>query len=247
MDNDLAKIKDLYEEAFDTLNGHKPVPEIKVRFYPYVGINHTIRVRNGKVYVRIAELCRHAPLEVHESLAFILVGKLLKKKVLPQISNVYRSFIKSDEMRRKAIKNKRAKGRKVITTSKGNVYDLDKIFERLNLLYFKNKLKKPILSWSKRSTYRILGHHDSTHEAIIISKSLDDKTVPQYVVEYVVFHEMLHIFHPTEHRNGRRYNHTPEFKRDERKFAYFEEAEEWIEKNSQKLKRKAKKKKSARK
>lgn len=248
MSNDLSQIKSLYETAFDTLNEHKPVPEIKVRFYPYVGINHTIRVRNGKVFVRITELCRSASLEVHESLAFILVGKLLKKKILPQISNPYREYIKSDEMRLKAIKNKRAKGRKVLTTSMGETYDLNKIFERLNILYFKNKLKKPTLSWSKRTTYRILGHHDSTHEAIIISKSLDDKSVPEYVVEYVVYHEMLHIFHPTEHRNGRRYNHTPKFQQDEQKFAYFEEAEEWIRKNTQKLKRNAgKKQKSARK
>ena len=79
MTDTLAEIKNLYEIAFDTLNGHNPVPEINVRFYPYVGINHTIRIRNGKVYVRIAELCRQAPLEIHESLAFILVGKLLKK------------------------------------------------------------------------------------------------------------------------------------------------------------------------
>jgi predicted metal-dependent hydrolase len=248
MTDDLSKIKNLYEIAFDTLNEHKPVPEIKVRFYPYIGINHTIRVRNGKVFVRITELCRNAPLEVHESLAFILVGKLLKKKILPQISNPYREFIKSDEMRVRAIENKRAKGRKVITTSEGETYDLNKIFERLNLLYFDNKIKKPILSWSKRSTYRILGHHDSTHEAIIISKSLDHKSVPEYVVEYVVYHEMLHIYHPTEHRNGRRYNHTPKFQRDERKFAYFEEAERWIGENTQKLKRKVKKtKKTARK
>ena len=128
MANDLSQIKSLYETAFDTLNEHKPVPEIKVRFYPYIGINHTIRVRNGKVYVRITELCRNATLEIHESLAFILVGKLLKKRVLPQISNLYREYIKTDEMRSKAIENKRAKGRKVITTSKGETYDLNKIF-----------------------------------------------------------------------------------------------------------------------
>jgi predicted metal-dependent hydrolase len=248
MADDLSPIKNLYEIAFDTLNGHQPVPEIKVRFYPYVGINHTIRVRNGKVYVRLAELCRSAPLDIHESLAFILVGKLLKQKVLPQISAPYREYVKTDEMRLKAIENKRTRGRKIITTARGETYDLNQIFERLNILYFHNKLKKPTLSWSKRTTYRVLGHHDSTHETIIISKSLDDKSVPQYVVEYVVYHEMLHIFHPTEHRNGRRYNHTPQFQRDERKFAYFSEAEKWIEKNTQKLKRKAKKKqRSARK
>ncbi len=61
------------------------------------------------------------------------------------------------------------------------------------------------------------------------------------MVEFVIFHEMLHVFYPTEHRNGRLYNHTARFRRDEKKFAYFEEAESWIERNVKNLKRQAKK------
>ncbi len=118
---------------------------------------------------------------------------------------------------------------------------MDEMFERLNQDYFSNRLKKPVLSWSARNTFRRLGHYDAVHETIIISKSLDNKKVPKYVAEFVVFHEMLHIFHPTQHRDGRRYNHTPAFRRDEEKFAYFEEAENWIERNAKFLKRSAKK------
>ncbi|HLM59860.1 MAG TPA: hypothetical protein VK308_03550, partial [Pyrinomonadaceae bacterium] len=112
--------------------------------------------------------------------------------------------------------------------------------------YFQDSIEKPTLSWSARKTYRILGHHDATHKTIIISKSLDEVKVPRYVVEYVVFHEMLHIFHPTKHRDGRRYNHTPQFRRDERKFAYFEAAEKWIEQNAGRLKQRVKRTKTQR-
>jgi predicted metal-dependent hydrolase len=235
-------IKKFYEEAFQTLNGNHPTPEIEVRFYPYIGINHTIRVRGGKVFVRLAELSESAPPEIHEALAFILVGKLLRKKILPQTIRRYREFVKTQEIQAKAAENKRAKGRKIITTSKGENYDLEKIFHKLNLVYFQNSILKPTLTWSARKTYRILGHHDATHETIVISKSLDNKAVPKFVVEFVVFHEMLHIFHPTTHRNGRRYNHTAQFRTDEKKFAYFEEAENWIEQNARNLRRQAKRK-----
>lgn len=236
------EITNFYKEAFQTLNKKQPIPEISVRFYPYVGINHTIRVRDGKVFVRLAELCRNAPLKVQKSLAYILIGKLLRKKIPAPVKDVYKNFVKTEEMREKAVENKRKHGHKKITRAKGETYDLNKIFESLNLLYFKNSIPKPVLSWSQKRTYRILGHYDSTHETIIISKSLDDEKVPQFVAEYVLFHEMLHIFHPTEHRNGRRCMHTQKFRRDERKFAYFEDAENWIEQNLQNLKRKAKKK-----
>jgi predicted metal-dependent hydrolase len=240
---ELELIKKFYEEAFHALNGTtQRVPEIEVRFYPYIGINHTIRVRDGKVFVRLAELSESAPIEVHKALAFILVGKLLRKKILPQTVKTYREFAKTQEIQAKATENKRAKGRKVITTSTGEIYDLEKIFHKLNLVYFQNSVLKPTLTWSARKTYRILGHHDATHETIVISKSLDNKKVPKFVVEFVVFHEMLHIFHPTTHRNGRRYNHTTQFRADEKKFAYFEEAESWIEQNARNLKRGAKRK-----
>jgi predicted metal-dependent hydrolase len=238
----LQQIKKFYEEAFQILDAKRPLTEIEVRFYPYVGINHTIRVRNAKVFVRLAELSESAPPEIHKALAFILVGKLLRKKIPPQSAKIYREFSKSQEIQAKAAENKRAKGRKIITSSKGENYDLEKIFHKLNLVYFQNSVSKPTLSWSARKTYRILGHHDATHETIVISKSLDNKKIPKFVVEFVVFHEMLHIFHPTTHRNGRRYNHTAQFRADEKKFAYFEEAENWIGQNARNLKRQAKRK-----
>jgi len=239
---DSQVIENFYEEAFQIFNRQRRTPEIEIRLYPYIGINHTIRVRDGKVFVRIAEVCRDMPLAAQKALAFILVAKLLRKKVPPAARKIYSDYTKNQELRDKVTKNKRAKGRKVITTSKGEVYDLNAIFAQLNVFYFQNAIPTPILTWSARKTYRILGHHDATHETIVISRSLDNKKVPRYVVEFVVYHEMLHIFHPTTHRNGRRYNHTPAFRRDERKFAFFDEAEEWIEQNVKNLKRNARRK-----
>lgn len=238
----LEQIKKFYEEAFQTFDNKHDLPEIEVGFYPYIGINHTIRVRNGKIFVRIAELCRAMPLSEQKALAYILVAKILRKKVPPAAREVYTSFIKTAEIRDQAIENKRNRGRKIISSAQGEVYDLDEIFDDINEIYFRDAIAKPVLSWSSGKTYRILGHHDSTHQTIIISKSLDDKRVPRYVVEYVVFHEMLHIFHPVEIRNGRRIVHSPQFKRNEKTFEYFEEAEKWIEQNARNLKQKVLKK-----
>lgn len=158
------------------------------------------------------------------------------------MNEAYDEFIKSDDIRERASDHKRERGRKIVTTSKGEVYDLDEIFAALNERYFGGWIRKPVLTWSAQKTYRILGHHDATHDHIAISKSLDSKKVPQFVVEYVVFHEMLHIAHPAKHINGRRYHHTPEFKKDERRFEHYQEAENWIEQNVSKLRRAARRK-----
>ncbi|MEO7673315.1 MAG: SprT-like domain-containing protein [Pyrinomonadaceae bacterium] len=240
--DDMSEIREQYREAFRAMDKNRQAPEIDVRFYPYIGINHTIRVRDGKMFVRIAEICREMPPVGQQALAYILVAKLLRKRVPKNARDVYSSFIKTAEMREQATENKRSRGRKVVTTDKGQFFDLSAIFDDMNRVHFRGSIPKPVLTWSARKTFRILGHHDATHDTIVVSKSLDARDVPQYVVEYIVFHEMLHIHHPTVHHNGRRYNHTPAFRRDEEKFAYFEQAETWIERNVRKLKRNARKK-----
>lgn len=236
----IEQITDLYKEAFSWYDPKRAVPPIYVSFYPYIGINHTIRIRDGKIYVRIGKICDEMPLASHKGLAYILVGKLIRKRIPNGAREVYSAYIKTEAVRVKATESKKARGRKVVTGSKGSLYDLDEIFAKLNDLYFRNAIPKPVLTWSAKKTYRILGHHDATHGHITISRSLDTAMTPRYVVEYVVFHEMLHIAHPTKHINGRRYNHTPAFRRDESKFQYFAEAEKWIERNVRKLKREAK-------
>lgn len=236
----LVEIRIFYEEAFRFFDSKRKIPEIDVRFYPYIGINHTIRIRDSVVFVRICEICREMPPLGQKALAYILVAKLLRKKVPSKANEIYSTFIRKDEIREKASENRRARGRKVIGSSKGAAYDLDEMFERINETYFRNTIEKPVLSWSARKTYHRLGHYSPDHHTIVISKSLDDLNVPKYVTEYVVFHEMLHIHHPTQHRNGRRYNHTPAFRRDEKKFRYFDEAEKWIEKSIGMMKKNAK-------
>ena len=239
MSVELPVIENFYREVFQTLDTSRQTTEIKVEFYSYIGINHTIRYRNGKIFVRISDIFKTAPADVQKALAYILVAKLLRKKIPSGINRIYREFASSEEIRAQALDNKKQKGRKIVTSAQGDFYDLNEIFDQMNALYFDGRIEKPTLTWSARKTFRRLGHHDPVHETIVISKSLDDKKVPRFVVEYVVFHEMLHIFHPVQNHNGRRYHHTRAFRRDEEKFAFFEEAESWIEKSSRFLKRKA--------
>ena len=236
-----TRIRRFYEEAFETFDRRRKPPEVDVQFYPYVGINHTIRVRDGKVFVRIAEICRDMPANAHKGLAFILVSKLFGKKVPDRAREVYAEAIQSDIIQRRASESKRIYGRKIVTTHDGETYDLMAIFNRINRHYFGGELRKPTITWSVKKTYRVLGHYDATHDTIVISRSLDSTKVPLYVVEAVLFHEMLHVKHPTVHHNGRRYNHTPAFRRDEERFEHFEAAEQWIERSARKLKRYAKK------
>lgn len=242
MNNISVLLKTTYEKLFLQFGKTLKKPEIKIEFYPYTGINSRVRLRADALHIKISDILIDAPLEIHETLAEILMRKLFRKKVPEALSANYRNYINQNEIREKSVSVRRRRGRKILRGAQGEVYDLKQIFDFLNVLYFKNMIAKPSLTWSADKTYRILGHHDATHETISISKSLDDEKVPRFVVEYVVYHEMLHIKHPTRYVGGRRFIHTPAFKKDEKLFAFFEEAEDWIEQNAKNLKRNAKKK-----
>ncbi len=228
MTTNLIQIRDYYREAFKNFQSASEIPCIHVEFYNYVGINHTIRVRNGEVFVRIGEICKNAPDEVQKSLAFILAAKLLRKRVPKNARLIYENYVKSAEIQESARNNRKIKGRKIISSAVGKVYNLDLMFDELNEIYFDNAIPKPTLTWSNTKTFRILGHHDATHNTIVISQTLDSESVPNFVVQAVMHHEMLHIKHPTKIINGRRYSHTATFRRDEKEFDFYEQSERWI-------------------
>ena len=84
-----------YSQAFETFDKHRNPPPIDVSFYPYVGINHTIRIRNGQVFVRIAEICRDLPASAQRALALILVAKLYRRRVPVAAKELYGAAVSS--------------------------------------------------------------------------------------------------------------------------------------------------------
>ena len=225
----MNEMTNYFIEAFRQLGKNRAVPVIDVRFYPYAGLRHTIRIRSGQVYVRLSDLLKGCPPEVTRALAFVLVARLLGKKVPEAHERTYRDYSMTPDIMRSSDIARRRRGRKVISTAQGRTYDLDKMFAKLNRLYFDSTLVKPTLTWSQRKTRNVLGHHDRVYDTITISKSLDSRLIPDWFVEYILYHEMLHIKHEARMINGRRYYHTAEFRIDERRFARYEDAQVWLE------------------
>ena len=74
--------------------------------------------------------------------------------------------------------------------------------------------------------------HDSVYDTVTISKTLDSQDVPEWFVEYILYHELLHMKHPARLINGRRYYHTSAFRNDERRFPHYDEAQKWLEREA---------------
>jgi SprT-like family protein len=225
----LESLESIFSTAHRELRPRTPIPEIKVEFFPFAGLNHTARLNEGRLTVRVSDLFTDAPSEVYHALALILLAKLYRKKVDSSHHNTYRSFILRTEIQERARAARTERCRVTpVRGSRGRHVDLEELFESLNRLYFDGTLDKPRLSWSARKSRFVLGRYDVTHHTIFISRLFDTPAAPRYVLEYVMYHEMLHVKHHTLVRKSRMIVHTPEFRLDEKNFPHYQEAKLWL-------------------
>ncbi|QSJ15014.1 M48 family metallopeptidase [Nostoc sp. UHCC 0702] len=118
----------------------------------------------------------------------------------------------------------------VAENPQGKFYNLDELFHKVNHEYFAASLAKPRLAWSRINTYRKFGHYESARDRVVISLTLDDVNVPEFVVEFVLYHELLHKYHGAKWVQGRRMVHTKEFRASESQFKSYNEASKWLNK-----------------
>lgn len=209
---------EIFYEIYNELRPGAPVPELKVEFFAFANVNNTIRLRNGKLLVRLSDLLEGAPETVLRAIAHILLAKMYRKPIDRGQAARYRKYVGSHEIVRKAHLVRQMRGRKRLRPARGHYYDLDEVFEALNTRFFHGLMARPRMSWSQTKTRRILGHYDPAHNAIIVSRIFDHPAMPPYVLEYIVYHEMLHLKHPVRLRGSRRCVHSAEFQAEEKLF-----------------------------
>jgi len=84
------------------------------------------------------------------------------------------------------------------------------------------------MTWSRDHARNHLGHYDPAHNAIVVSRVFDHPRVPLDAVEYIVYHEMLHLRHPVKLRGSRRCVHSAEFQAEEALFPQLDQAKRFL-------------------
>ena len=86
-------------------------------------------------------------------------------------------------------------------------------------------MERPALAWSPRRARTILGSYNEDDDRLLVSRVFDTPRVPLYVLDYLMYHELLHKhLGITERPDGRRCMHGRDFKRLERQYARFDDA-----------------------
>jgi len=222
------RLFEIFQQSYHELRLRTPVPELSIEFFAFTNITSTIRLRKGKLLVRLSDLLEGAPEAVLESISHILLAKIYRVPIVREHSTRYRRYVGSSEIRRKAHLIREIRGRKRISTPRGKMYNLEAIFEDLNARFFYGLLARPQIAWSRDHSRTRLGHYDPARNTIVVSRVLDHPRVPRYVVEYIVYHEMLHLRHPVRLRGSRRSVHSHEFQADEKLFPRLDRAKQFL-------------------
>ena len=108
---------------------------------------------------------------------------------------------------------------------------LEESFNRVNDAYLNGMIDMPNLQWGNNSTSK-LGSYEYGSDTITISTIF--KNAEKELLDYIMYHEMLHKKFKFENKNGRSVHHSTEFKKTESQF----ENSEFIEKEIAKIARK---------
>jgi hypothetical protein len=218
----------IFEQEYRNLRPRAPMPLISVRFRRFTSLNTTIRLREGQIHVSLSDLLEGAPESVIHAIAHILLAKLYKKPIDPSHNVRYKRFASSSAVTRQTELIRHARGSKRFFGPEGRFYHLEEVFESLNLRFFGGLLGRPELTWSEHHAKRLLGHYDAAHNTIVVSRVFDRPSSPRYAIEYLLYHEMLHLKHPVKMRGLRRCVHSAAFKADEAQFPQLAEAMAFI-------------------
>lgn len=167
-----------------------------------------------------------APQNVMDDLACYLLKK--ENQIAPTIKAFIETNLKKLDYTNLVDKSK--------LISSGSVYNLDEIYSRLNCEYFNRKLNLSI-TWfgrhnQKNRSRATFGLYHEPMKLIKIHRMLDSHIFPDYVVDFVVYHEMLHHVCPSYvDEKGITRIHSKAFKEKESHFKEFSRAQKWIKTN----------------
>ena len=214
----------ILQRMFTRLGCDGRPPRFRVEFYPYSSLTLTIRRREEVVYVRFSDLLRRAPLSVLEAAAALLLARVYRRRAPAALVGPYLEYARCGRTRSRMNRMRLHRVRPHHAGAKGQHFDLEKIFDELNGKYFTGELKRPNVGWSLRGWRRQFGCYDPGPNQILLNRRLDNPRVPQCAVEYVLFHEMLHVKHPTRRSGCTLVSHSREFREEEKRFAEFDRA-----------------------
>jgi len=211
----------IVQEAFQKLYPEKRLDyEVSLKysnkFKPY---NANVKLYNNKLEFNLSKKWKTVSREIQIGLIQGLLVKIIKEKKKTTNMDLYSIFMRKIHI--------------AIPKTKSDPV-LEKSFNKVNEKYFYGLIEKPNLVWC--NSLKKLGSYEYGTDTIAISRIFQNKD--NKILDYIMYHEILHKKHKFKSKDGRNYHHTREFRKKEKEFENSKEIEKAISKLTRKTKQK---------
>ncbi|MCQ5375015.1 MAG: hypothetical protein NO474_00220 [Methanomassiliicoccales archaeon] len=201
--------------------------QIKAQFYPFKELKSTWKRNGSQLSLRVSDYLRWADEQVVEDYACSLFCRMKSKNRRELYGEAFKNWIQSKEFVEKNRPIYLQRSRNLKLSSSGSTFNLDEIRYELEESRLIKNSSDAYLTWTINGNRNRVGYCSVIMKVIAISSVLDSPSVPSIVPAYVLYHEMLHLEMNSEHFFT---GHGSEFRRRERMFPKWNEAELWLKK-----------------
>ena len=202
--------------------------KFSLEIYPYASRLYTIGPENGITAIRLHEgLGYMTESESQKFASLIAAGKFAA------VRTQLRTYMDSHPECRRLIDHFRECGgrRTPRDNTKGSYYDLEEVFQKCSQRHFQGRMPRPkIMHWSARVNHRTMGSYNPKDDSLMVNRGLDRRDVPSYVLDFIMYHELLHKALGIKVSGGRRMAHTAKFRELEQAHPDYERAEAFLKK-----------------
>lgn len=216
------------EGVFRQVNKQLSGGRVAAEYHPYAELKHSWRERRSTLHFRVSDYMDGAPQEITEALAWYLLCRAYDKGCPDGMAERYLEYARSRDLWGPKRKVFIGRARNLSFRPVGSSRDLGAVFDYVNSGYFDGRIRRPDLAWTKESPSSRLGFYFEALDILAANRVLDSERVPRYVLEFVVYHELLHGVLQPKGSPSRRVHHTREFRERERQFSMHSEAERWL-------------------
>lgn len=212
------------QDTFQHVGARFGFDHVQASYYPFKEFKTTWKRFGTTVSFKVTDYMQGAGEEVINDFAFCLFQRMQRRRRELYTARVS-EYLCSDAFLRSNQEKYLKRSHNLTLEAKGKEYDLDSLLASLQDRGLVGDCHGAFLTWTEKPNRFRMGYCSLIMRVVAISSALDSSQVPSFVAEYVLYHEMLHLL--TRSDPLRSY-HDAEFRRLERRYPRWREAENWL-------------------
>jgi hypothetical protein len=205
--------------------------DVRVRIKDDADNYYTVEEGERGLTIEVSDVFLHAQEDVLEALSLVILSKVYMVPYMPDLWERVKGYLESDDCIERSQRAFLQRSKTVRRSPRGDHHDLRRSLGRIKERYFSEEgfgFKEPTVVWSSRRSHQKFGYWMADYNIIVVNRVLDNPNVPEDVVDFVVFHELLHKKHGFLNLAGASEAHYQSFNLDERRFDGHEEVERFL-------------------